>query len=111
MHAASRSRSLKPMSWAAHPTAQVMLDMRMAASGEPVWSDPRQILKGVMAKLADDGLHAVVACEFEFYLIDGGREPDGRIRRRRSSHGTRSATPQSRGDDAGGDGGLDCVGR
>ncbi|MDQ0471113.1 glutamine synthetase family protein [Labrys wisconsinensis] len=72
--------SLKPMPWAAQPTAQVMLDLAMSATGEPLWTDPRQILKGVLGKLAADGFHPVVACEFEFFLIDGARAADGRIR-------------------------------
>jgi glutamine synthetase len=72
--------TLKPMSWAAYPTAQVMLDLRMAATGEPLWSDPRRILSGVLARLAADGYHPVVACELEFFLIDGQPGEGGRIR-------------------------------
>ena len=72
--------TLKPMPWAAHPTAQVMLDITRSATGEPLWTDPRQVLAKVLARLAEDGLKPVVAFEYEFFLIDGGREADGRIR-------------------------------
>ena len=72
--------SLKPMTWASQPTAQVMLDLSMAASGEPVSTDPRLILRQVIERLAAEGMHPVVACEYEFYLIDGQREADGQIR-------------------------------
>ena len=73
-----RPGTLKPMPWAAHPTAQVMLDLTMAATGEPVWSDPRRSCRRGR-RLAYDGLLPAVAFEFEFYLIDGSREADWRI--------------------------------
>ncbi|GLS21809.1 glutamine synthetase [Labrys miyagiensis] len=72
--------SLKPMTWAAVPTAQVMLDITFAASGEPLWTDPRHLLKTIVAQLNADGLFPTVACEYEFFLTDGAREADGRIR-------------------------------
>ncbi|MDQ0390775.1 glutamine synthetase family protein [Labrys monachus] len=72
--------TLKPMPWAAVPTAQVMLDVVFSASGEPLWTDPRHLLRGVVARLEADGLFPTVACEFEFFLTDGAREADGRIR-------------------------------
>lgn len=72
--------SLKPMTWAAVPTAQVMLDITLAASGEPLWTDPRHLLKAIVAQLNADGLFPTIACEYEFFLTDGAREPDGRIR-------------------------------
>lgn len=72
--------TLKPMPWAAVPTAQVMLDITLASTGQPLWSDPRHLLKTIVAKLNADGLFPVVACEFEFFLTDGMREADGRIR-------------------------------
>ena len=51
--------SLKPMTWASQPTAQVMLDLSMAASGEPVTTDPRLILRQVTERLAADGMHPI----------------------------------------------------
>lgn len=72
--------TLKPMPWAAVPTAQVMLDISYAVTGEPLWTDPRHLLKTILARLAADGFHPTVACEYEFFLTDGTREADGRIR-------------------------------
>jgi glutamine synthetase len=36
----------------------------------PLWFDPRQVLAGVVARCRADGLHPVVACELEFYLVE-----------------------------------------
>lgn len=72
--------TLKPMPWTRQPTAQVMLDLTMAATGEAIWTDPRQILRGVLDRLAAEGLAPVVAFEYEFFLIDGARAADGAIR-------------------------------
>jgi glutamine synthetase len=72
--------TLVPVPWASMPTAQCVLDMRDAETGEPVWFDPRAILAGITRRLRADGLHPVVACELEFYLIDGKRTAEGGIR-------------------------------
>ncbi|WP_413989482.1 glutamine synthetase family protein [Labrys okinawensis] len=72
--------SLRPMTWAAVPTAQVMLDITLAATGEPLWTDPRHLLKSIVARLNADGFFPTVACEYEFFLTDGAREANGRIR-------------------------------
>ena len=58
-----------PVPWASAPTAQALLSMR-GADGAPLWFDPRQVLAGVVARLHEDGLHPVVACELEFSLVD-----------------------------------------
>ncbi len=42
----------------------------MRADGQPLWFDPREILAGIIARCHADGLHPVVACELEFYLVD-----------------------------------------
>jgi len=47
--------------------------------GNTLWFDPRVILRDVVAALNAAGLHPVVACELEFYLIDPKRGPDGQI--------------------------------
>lgn len=56
--------------WAERPTAQVMLAMD-DGDGTPFYGDPRAMLAGVVARLAERGLTAVVATELEFYLLDG----------------------------------------
>jgi glutamine synthetase len=59
-----------PAPWA-HPAgdvAQCLLSMQV--SGAPLWYDPREILASVVARCRADGLHPVVACELEFYLVE-----------------------------------------
>jgi len=60
--------TLAPVPWAAHGVAQCLLSMRDEAGG-PLWYDPREILRGVVARCRADGLFPVVSCELEFYLV------------------------------------------
>ena len=60
--------SVVPVPWAGAGVAQALLSMRQ--DGAPVWFDPRQILADVVARCRADGLHPVVACELEFYLVE-----------------------------------------
>jgi glutamine synthetase len=53
-----------PVPWAAGNVAQALLSMR-----GPVWFDPREVLAAVVARCRAEGLHPVVACELEFYLV------------------------------------------
>jgi glutamine synthetase len=57
-----------PVPWARVPVAQALLSMR--DGGDPLWFDPREVLAGVVARCRADGLHPVVACELEFYLVE-----------------------------------------
>jgi glutamine synthetase len=66
--------------WTTTPTAQVVCQMTGVADGKELWFDPRQILAGVLGQCRSAGLHPVVACELEFYLIDPRRTDDGGIR-------------------------------
>ena len=70
---------LQRVPWAATPTAQAACQMVDLAAGKELWFDPRQILANVVAQCRAAGLHPVVACELEFYLIDPRRTPDGGI--------------------------------
>jgi glutamine synthetase len=65
--------------WASTPTAQVMCRMTDVTAGAEIWFDPRVILRNVVTACRAAGLHPVVACELEFYLIDPKRGPDGQI--------------------------------
>jgi glutamine synthetase len=65
--------------WTRMPTAQVLCEMRDMNSRERFWFDPRMILAEVVERCRAAGLHPVVACELEFYLIDPRRRPDGTI--------------------------------
>lgn len=70
---------LAPMPWASVPTAQVLLEAR-DRQGDPFWHDPRAILAGIVDRMRADGYHPVIACELEFYLVDGQRQDDGTFR-------------------------------
>jgi glutamine synthetase len=67
---------LAPVPWAAPGLAQCLMSMRDEA-GLPLWYDPREILRRVVARCRADGLHPVVSCELEFYLVGAGA--DGRV--------------------------------
>jgi glutamine synthetase len=68
---------LQRVPWTATPTAQVVCQMTDVSAGNELWFDPRRILADVVAKCRAAGLHPVVACELEFYLVDPKRRPDG----------------------------------
>lgn len=70
---------LQRVPWAATPTAQVICHMTEATGGKDLWFDPRVILANVVAQCRAAGLHPVMACELEFYLIDPRRSADGGI--------------------------------
>lgn len=72
--------TLCPMPWVAEPTAQVVCVMREFGSNAPLWFDPREVLRGVLARCAAAGLRPVVACELEFYLVGRERDADGLVR-------------------------------
>jgi glutamine synthetase len=67
-------QTLKRAPWALRPTAQVQLELRDVVRGEPLWWDPRVILADVVSRCRADGIHPIVACELEFYLIDPRRD-------------------------------------
>jgi glutamine synthetase len=67
-------QTLKRAPWTLRPTAQVQLELRDVARGEPLWWDPRAILADVVSRCRADGIHPIVACELEFYLIDPRRD-------------------------------------
>ena len=67
-------QTLKRAPWALRPAAQVQLELRDVVKGERLWWDPRAILAEVVARCRADGIHPIVACELEFYLIDPRRD-------------------------------------
>ena len=69
--------TLKPVPWATEPTAQCLLTLKDAASGKPVWFEPRVVLQRVLDRFAETGLSPVVAIELEFYLTDTNRDEAG----------------------------------
>lgn len=65
--------SLAPVPWARVPSAQVLLAMA-TATGEPFFTDPRQVLRHAAKPLQALGLTAVAATELEFYLLEADSE-------------------------------------
>ncbi len=71
--------ALTRVPWTDTPTAQVVCRMQDVHAGKTLWFDPRVILGDIVAACRAAGLHPVVACELEFYLIDPKRGPEGQI--------------------------------
>lgn len=65
--------------WARQPTAQVLCSMRHIETRAPLWFDAREVLRAVVAQCRAAGIHPVVACELEFYVVSPQRAPDGRL--------------------------------
>ena len=68
--------TLKPVTWAQRPSAQLMLTMH-EPDGRPFLGDPRHVLAGVLGRFAERGLTPVVAIELEFYLVEPTGGADG----------------------------------
>jgi len=66
--------TLKRVPWASRPTAQIQVTM-LNSDGSPFFMDPRAVLRRVLARYKDKGLHPVVALEYEFFLFDRGTVP------------------------------------
>ncbi len=69
--------TLSPVPWLPGNKAQVLCEFAGSKDGEPLWFEPRQVLKKVMAKFSDLGLSPRLALELEFYLLDPVRGDDG----------------------------------
>ena len=74
---------LRPVPWAERPTAQLLMTMRND-DGSPFFGDPRHVLGAVVERFAATGTRPVVAVELEFYLLDRGRDEEGRVQPPRS---------------------------
>ena len=70
------SGTLHLVPWARSPTAQVLCSMRHAETKRSLWFDPREVLREVVGQCRRAGVHPVVACELEFYLLDPRRGAD-----------------------------------
>jgi glutamine synthetase len=68
--------SLQRVPWHAEPVAQVQLSM-FEKTGAGFFGDPRHVLAGVLERFRSRGLTPVVAIEYEFYLVDCERTPEG----------------------------------
>ncbi|MBP6382646.1 MAG: glutamine synthetase [Pseudomonadales bacterium] len=86
--------SLVLQPWRHKPTAQLQLAMHPDKGLPAAVADPRRVLERVIAQLALDGLHPVMAVELEFYLLDSARDAAGRPQPARLANGTRPEAPQ-----------------
>jgi len=86
------SLTLQP--WRTKPTGQVQLAMHPEKGLPAAVADPRRVLQRVIAELAADGLHPVMAVELEFYLLDSARDAAGRPQPARLGNGSRPDAPQ-----------------
>jgi glutamine synthetase len=65
------ANTLKPVPWHDMPVAQIFTSL-YEFDGNPYFLDSRHVLQRICQKLADQGLYATVATEFEFYLLEQG---------------------------------------
>ena len=64
--------SLAPAPWLGDASvAQALVSLR-DLEGDPWYADPRHVLARTHEKLREAGLRAVIATEFEFYLLEAG---------------------------------------
>jgi len=70
--------SLVRLPWRCMPTGAVQLQMHPTEGLPAAVADPRGLLERLVAEIASDGLHPVMACELEFFLLDA--KPDGAAR-------------------------------
>ncbi len=57
--------------------AQVLCEPEDAATGKPLWYDPRTVLKQVVDRFSDLNLTPITAVELEFYFISAERDDNG----------------------------------
>ncbi len=57
--------------------AQALCEPEDAATGKPLWYDPRTVLQHVVSRFTELNLMPVTAVELEFYLISPDRAGDG----------------------------------
>ena len=63
--------------WLSGHKSQVLCEFLSSSDGQPLWYEPRQVLKKVMHRFAELGLTPRLAVELEFYLLDAKRGADG----------------------------------
>lgn len=83
--------------WRAQSTAQFQVALHPELGLPAALADPRGVLERVIARMAEDGLHPVMAGELEFYLLDRERDAQGRPQLARQRDGERPREPQAYG--------------
>ena len=75
MHLVPDPSTVRPVPWAADPTAQVLHDCHFRDGSEVDYA-PRSVLKQVLRLYELQGWQPVVAPELEFYLVAKNTDPD-----------------------------------
>ncbi|WP_374318042.1 glutamine synthetase family protein [Aquabacterium sp.] len=70
--------SLVRLPWRQMPTGAVQVQMHPHEGLPAVVADPRHLLQQVIGHMEADGLHPIMACELEFYLLDAHNDTQGR---------------------------------
>ena len=69
--------TLVPCPWGDGNGAQCMIELVEPGTREPVWFEPRTLLRNVVEQFSGLGLTPVAALELEYYLIDRKRDEAG----------------------------------
>lgn len=69
--------TLVPIPWLEGNKSQVLCEFAGAVDGNPLWYEPRQVLKKVLRRFDEMGITPVLAVELEFYLLAAERGADG----------------------------------
>jgi len=69
--------TLRQVPWLSGNKSQVLCEYVGVADGQPLWFEPRQVLKRVLERFAELDLKPLIALELEFYLLNAQRGDDG----------------------------------
>ncbi len=69
--------TLAPVPWLSGDKAQVLCEFVGAKDQQPLWYEPRRVLRQVLARFDELGCRPRLALELEFYLLDPERAGDG----------------------------------
>jgi glutamine synthetase len=86
--------TLCPVPWLAGNKSQVLCEFADYRDGQPLWYEPRQVLKQVLQRFSSLGFRPRLALELEFYLLDPRRADGGAPR---AAVSPRSGTPEASG--------------
>ena len=69
--------TLAPIPWLSGNKSQVLCEFTGSVDGQPLWYEPRHILKLILQRIQQLGYTPCLAVELEFYLLDAKRCADG----------------------------------
>ena len=86
--------SLVRLPWRKMPTGAVQVQMHPTEGMPAAVADPRRLLERTIEALQSEGLHPIMACELEFYLLDARPDSSGRPRPALDTDGRRPSQTQ-----------------